>query len=391
MKKRILCLSNGHGEDAIAVVILKALQAYDVELTALPIVGEGTAYKNLGIPIIGPTQTMPSGGFIYMDLRQLWQDLKQGLGSLTLKQLATIKAIAATTDLVLAVGDIVVQLAARYMQCPYVFIGTAKSDYYLYGKPSVFLPWERWMMRDPACLAVYPRDRITTENLGQLGITCAHDLGNPMMDGLEPQGFDWHQLDLRPTQQVITILPGSRPPEAYRNFGQLLTAITYLQQLPASLKIVAALAPSVRDQALIQALAEFGWSYQQISTHLARIDHTNWQVYLVWQAFNDCLQRADLVLAMAGTATEQAVGLGKPVITFPGLGPQFNERFAEAQTRLLGVSVTLVAKPETITATATNLLTNQTLRAQIAMNGLERMGQPGAAQRIAAHMMKVSH
>jgi len=39
---------------------------------------------------------------------------------------------------------------------------------------------------------------------------------------------------------------------------------------------------------------------------------------------------------MAGTATEQFVGLGKPAIAIPGIGPQFTAAFAEAQSRHLG-------------------------------------------------------
>ena len=39
---------------------------------------------------------------------------------------------------------------------------------------------------------------------------------------------------------------------------------------------------------------------------------------------------------MAGTASEQAIGLGKPVIQIEGKGPQFTKSFAEAQRRLLG-------------------------------------------------------
>ena len=39
---------------------------------------------------------------------------------------------------------------------------------------------------------------------------------------------------------------------------------------------------------------------------------------------------------MAGTASEQAIGLGKPVIQIEGQGPQFTKSFAEAQRRLLG-------------------------------------------------------
>ena len=45
---------------------------------------------------------------------------------------------------------------------------------------------------------------------------------------------------------------------------------------------------------------------------------------------------------MTGTAVEQAVGLGKPIIAVPGNGPAFTYRFAEAQNRLLGDSVQVI-------------------------------------------------
>jgi len=78
---KLLCLSNGHGEDAIAIRILEQLQQQSpaLKLAALPIVGEGLAYQSLNIPIVGAIEQMPSGGFIYMmmgmsdSLRSSWQ------------------------------------------------------------------------------------------------------------------------------------------------------------------------------------------------------------------------------------------------------------------------------------------------------------------------------
>jgi uncharacterized protein (TIGR03492 family) len=381
MTKRILCLSNGHGEDSIAVVLLKALQAYDVELIAMPVVGQGTAYANLQIPIIGPRKTMPSGGFIYMDARQFWRDISEGLVTLTLKQLAMVGKLAPDIDLILAVGDIVVQVGAFYSQKPHFFVGTAKSDYYIGGKPSVYNGIERWLMSQSRCEAVFPRDRITTLNLQKLGITRSYDLGNPMMDGLEAQGFAWEQVGLTPDAKLVVLLPGSRPPEAHRNFLILLQAALSLGEQPFPLSLVAALAPALQGKLFIQDL-------HQVHPDLAWVEQAGTRVYLVWRAFADCLQQASLVLAMTGTGTEQAVGLGKPVISFAGDGPQFNYRFAEAQTRLLGSSVLLCPDPQAVAPLARQCLTDHTLRERIAHNGLERMGTPGAAQRIAAHIME---
>ena len=89
---KLLILSNGHGEDAIAARIVEQLLAANQsspaswELAVLPLVGEGHAYAHLPVSILGATQVMPSGGFIYMDSRQLWRDLQGGLISLTGKQ-----------------------------------------------------------------------------------------------------------------------------------------------------------------------------------------------------------------------------------------------------------------------------------------------------------------
>ncbi|MEL6384953.1 MAG: hypothetical protein AAFQ89_21325, partial [Cyanobacteria bacterium J06626_18] len=106
---RLLCISNGHGEDTIALRILMAVRSRlpNLELAALPIVGEGSTFRKQDIPVIAATKTLPSGGFIYMDSRQLARDLKGGLVQLTLAQLQALKIWAAKGGTVLAVGDLI--------------------------------------------------------------------------------------------------------------------------------------------------------------------------------------------------------------------------------------------------------------------------------------------
>ena len=107
-------------------------------------------------------------------------------------------------------------------------------------------------------------------------------------------------------------------------------------------------------------------------------------IHLLPGAFNDVAHACDLALAMAGTATEQLVGLGKPVISLPGGGPQFTPAFAEAQTRLLGPAVSLRTGDASDTARfAWQLLADEPRRVQITADGRQRMGPPGAANRIA--------
>ena len=59
-------------------------------------------------------------------------------------------------------------------------------------------------------------------------------------------------------------------------------------------------------------------------------------INLDWNLFDELLFKSKFVISMAGTASEQAIGLGKPVIQIEGNGPQFTKSFAEAQRRLLG-------------------------------------------------------
>ncbi|MGD1851920.1 MAG: hypothetical protein ACFCBU_15490 [Cyanophyceae cyanobacterium] len=94
----LLGLSNGHGEDAIGSQILQAVRSQAaaenalVTVQALPLVGEGNAYERAGISCISAVRSRPpSGGFIYMDPRQLWRDLQGGLIGGTVRQWQLVK------------------------------------------------------------------------------------------------------------------------------------------------------------------------------------------------------------------------------------------------------------------------------------------------------------
>ncbi|WP_448561135.1 lipid-A-disaccharide synthase-related protein [Trichothermofontia sp.] len=421
---QLLCISNGHGEDGIAVRILQALQQQPQapDIVALPLVGEGNTYAQAGIPRIAPTKTMPSGGFIYMDGRQLVRDLQGGLLQLTWRQLRAVRRWAKAGGFILAVGDIVPLLFAWWSGAPYAFVGTAKSEYYLRDEVgllprrtwferleswsgSVYLPWERWLMRCRRCRAVFPRDSLTTAILQQWGIP-ALDLGNPMMDGLDPTGTlaieDHASLATASAAHVasqapltLVLLPGSRSPEAYRNWQVMLPVVAALCVALSgrrSLCFLAAIAPNLDLEPFAQALQGQGWQAASLSNPVAsRFTLVGSQfpvtLYLTQMAFNDCLHRADFAIAMAGTATEQFVGLGKPAITIAGQGPQFTPAFAEAQSRHLGPSVRLIERPEQAVAIVQNLLADPDQLHLIAENGRRRLGPPGAAQRIAATLL----
>lgn len=163
-----------------------------------------------------------------------------------------------------------------------------------------------------------------------------------MMDGLEPKGL---LPGLSPGCKVL-LIPGSHAPEVFANWRLMISAITGLQPTQQTYVFVGAIAPGIDLSSLQDTLVEQGWTAKEASgVRYQRQQHSLW---LIANAFEDCLHAAHIVLAMAGTATEQAVGLGKPVITMPGPGPQFTAQFATAQARLLGSSIYLIHGPETL-------------------------------------------
>ncbi len=427
---RLLVLSNGHGEDIIAVRILRELQQQTnaPEIFALPLVGEGRAYQKLNIPAIGSVRSMPSGGFIYMDGRQLARDVRGGLLQLTLNQFKAVRCWIKTqkksgySTKILAVGDIVPLLFAYLSGSEYAFVGTAKSEYYLRDETgwlkrdtqkarregwsgSVYLPWERWLMSRDRCKAVFPRDSLTTEILKQWKIP-AFDLGNPMMDGLNPS-FPLQKFYTTDTRRqeierplAVTLLPGSRTPEAYANWEKITVAVSGLISLfreqdfvghtSGNLVFLAGIAPGLDCDILAKTLKNHWHIVPNEESPIKIPDdqaltfkQKNAFIILTQTAYNDCLHLGDIAIAMAGTATEQFIGLGKPALIVPGEGPQFTPAFAEAQSRLLGSSVILVKNPADVAVEIKTLLANPDRLYAIAKNGDRRMGKPGAAQRIA--------
>ncbi len=402
----ILCVSNGHGEDQVAARICVALESHGVSAMALPLVGVGHAYRKPQIPVLEEAiQAMPSGGFVRMDGRNLWRDLREGLVRLTWKQIQVIwrwsRTAKAEKRLVLAVGDVVPLLFAWLPTlaggCDFAFMATAKSEYYWrdrHGRlPRIPQPWggsffhplELSLVGSRHCRCFLVRDRLTADHLGEMGLPALY-LGNPMMDGLEPRGLDF---GIREHEWAIALLPGSRAPEAYDNWVNLLTCAEIAQaHLPATVHFLAAMAPTLDPKILTQILQQRGW--RAVSEDSPGIFmHQKGRLHLVTQGFSDCLHQSHLGLATAGTATEQLVGLGKPVIAIAGSGPQFTAQFAQDQSRLLGCSLTLIHKPAQI-AQVIERIREDPDYVQLAMsNGRERMGEPGAAERIAKHLVQM--
>lgn len=379
---RVLFISNGYGEDRIAVAIARRWSAPNCELWALPIVGEGRGYRAEGLPVVGPTREMPSGGFSLRSRRGIWADLSEGLLGLAIRQFLAIRAMRDEVDLVVAVGDVVPLYFSWLSNAPFVFVGCAKSSQYLVGSLSHYNGLERWYMQHPRCLAIYPRDAATAKTLLAADFR-VHAFGNPMMDDLEPTGRPWPVDD---EAWRVGVLPGSRE-EALANLPDLLEccqAIAERAPHGRSVDFYAAIADSLDVRRLGRAAAARGWVLDPSEEQL--VGPAGLTLRLCRGHFGDWLASVQVVVGMAGTANEQCVGRGLPVVTFPGKGPQFNAAFAQSQARLLGESISLVpADPSEVAGEVWSILMDPKRLERIRRNGLLRMGPAGASELIADH------
>jgi uncharacterized protein (TIGR03492 family) len=381
-----LFVSNGHGEDLNGGLISDGLRRRSplIKQFALPLVGEGTAYQQRQIPLIAPVQPLPSGGLVYTSAMTWVKDIVGGLVSLTLKQIRSLRQQRQQFDLILAVGDSIPLMFAYLSGRPYVSFLVANSSYY---EGRLRLPFTMsWWLKSPRCLGAIAKDRLTAQDLQRQGIRACY-LGYPIMDALNPSGMS---LKTNQCEPLIAVLPGSRVPEALRNLAQLLPFCAALaQQTPLTFWV--ALVPAITTEQLVAIAKEQGWQYDN-----EQLTQKNCVVQVSWHKFADILHQCDLVLGMAGTAIEQAVGLGKPVVQIPGYGPQFTYAFAEAQMRLLGCSVTTIGKhpddPNLIPQGVDKILailSDAEYQARCRQNGLERIGEAGASQAIAAYLKNI--
>lgn len=389
---RLLLISNGHGEDLIGSVLAARLVGRGFAVSALPLVGVGEAYAAAGIPVEIEGVNLPSGGFVRHGLRHLLVDALHGGFSLTKRQIRALKMASRRADLTVCVGDCLLILAARFFgRLPLVFLPTAKSDYI-----NPHWPIEVRLMRR-YCRMVFPRDALTAASLSRRGVAASF-AGNLMMDALEFKGPD---LASPAGVRTIALLPGSRA-EAYGNMGEIADTVLALEEEAGSgecFRHLAAMAGGLDFEGFSGCLRPRGWLPAAAAPGERERGITGHLVYGAGEAavritfiqgrFADVLAACDVVLGLAGTANEQAAGLGKPIVTFPGRGPQITPGFVAAQSRLLGEAIAVVERePRAAARELLDILRDDERRARMARAGRERMGPPGGAERIAEEIAR---
>lgn len=362
-RPRVLVISNGHGEDAIGAELIRRFPE-DAEVHAYPIVGSGHAYQDF-CPIVGPRSHIPSQGW-----RHAKGSVRRDLGAM-LKSIAPavrfLREISGIYDKVVVIGDAVGLFLAKWAGLPVsIYLDVFKTGY-AHHYPAI----EKWVIGRTAAV-VFCRDDMLAQSLRKAGVD-ARSHGNVMMDTV-PYG-DYDTDARRIGNATVALLPGSRA----NTPANLAMQVSALERVPraGSADIFVALATGI-DPADLADATGFTWHppYGQSSTDAGDLVGKGLTLHLVTGAMGNVLEAADLVLAQAGTATQQALGLGKPVVSYndPANRPK---RMADEQA-LMGEARMLVGNSSEAIAEAVSMLLNDPEeRARRGAIGRERLGGPG--------------
>lgn len=349
---RVLFVSNGHGEAAIAKRIARELRARGGARTEhLALVGAG--FGDDAFVDVGPQRPMPSGGLVAMgNVRAFAGDLRAGFVALFARQIAFLRGARGRYRAVVAVGDVYALVLARIAAAPTVFVGTAKSVYVAsYG------PIERGLLRGAD--AVFVRDEATARFLRARGVEAGAP-GNVIVDLLATDARLPWSGSVR-----IALLPGSRE-RAYAD-AVVLAAVTraVARRIP-DLGAAMSIAPGLDSARFERAIAGD-------------------PPILPWRDDLGALLRdATIAIGQAGTANEAAAACGVPVVALELDDARRSDWYRMRQARLLGDALAVVpGNVEEAAEAIAALLRDDARRAHMARIGRERMGGSGGAQAIA--------
>jgi uncharacterized protein (TIGR03492 family) len=362
---RLLVVSNGYGEDSIAAAIIRRLPSH-LATEAYPTLGQGSAYAGI-CPIVGPRAHIASEGWRNVKHSAI-ADLKGGSLTTVLPGLRYMRQARERYDQVLVIGDMTMIYAGWLTGLRNVVY----VDVYKTGFGSQYMRIDKAIMKRVVRTA-FCRAQSLADTLKAGGID-ARAPGNLMMDAIPRQG-----LSLTRSRPLgLTILPGSRG-HAVANFQQQVAALAGLRMdLMPDLFLAVASSLNIDDLASAAGLTQTG----------NRLTGRGLDIALVpGAAMGDAIDASDLVLSQAGTATVQAIGLGRPAVTFQTAVDR-PKRIAE-ESRLFDEGRVLVpADTGAITRALEALLSDPSDRAHRAAIGRERIGPPGAIDAVIAELTR---
>ena len=240
------------------------------------------------------------------------------------------------------------------------------------------------------------RDEPTAKSLAARGVR-ARWAGNLMMYGVAHP--DAGALPIDEDALRIAVLPGSRR-NAAANAGDAVRRLRSVAAAlaPARVQAFVSVAGNAAADDMAESIAAQGVSLQPTAVQTgvvarSRPSETNLDVVLVRGRFAELLAAADIAIGQAGTANEQAAGLGKPVIAAsdPGKAPQRAGWYRQRQQRLLGDALlVLPGDDREFVDGVLRLIRDQQQRERMSRAGRERMGGPGGSARVAETVLSLS-
>jgi uncharacterized protein (TIGR03492 family) len=373
---RILFVSNGHGEVAIADRIARELHAVAPEIAVehLALVG---AVKAINAEEVGPRKEMPSGGLVAMlNLTNVARDVRAGLVGLTIAQRKFLTNARDRYDVVVAVGDTFALLMALQARAPTVFVGTAKSALVAdYG------PFERMLLR--RARAVFVRDEATAARLRSRGIS-ADAPGNVIVD-LFASAQQLPQSAVAGFDEIVAVLPGSRS-HAYQDAAFLMSVAADVARGRPGCGAILSLAPGIDAARMADALRTAGFVIRELAQEVPfEIERDGRIVGRAWSgAVGAALRKATIVLGQAGTANEAAAAAALPVVAFDRGVDREHSWYRRRQRKLLGEAL-IVLNDDRASAEryVVELLADPQRRTRLGAIGASRMGMAGGSRRIA--------
>ena len=370
VRRKFLFISNGHGEDWIAAAIVAQLPK-SIAVEAYPMIGAGNAYAGV-CQTVGPRASLASEGWRNVK-GSLRRDLTSGGLATVPPALKFLRQIRGKYDRIIVVGDMVGVFACLATGNRGLFY----LDVYKTGAARLYSAPERWAIKQ-ACQTVFCRSDNLARTLEHLGVD-ARSAGNVMMDTIPRGEYDARARRSKPL--AVTLLPGSRALTA-ESFALQVGALRSLspEQRPDIFLAVAgsinvdelARETGLRRTATLSAeSADLGeLSDGDLTIHMAR-----------GSAMGNLLDASDIVMSQAGTATVQALGLGKPAITFINARDR-RSRFTDEQMLFGDARTVVMAEAPAISAALKRLLSDEEERRRLANVGRQRIGGPGAMQAI---------
>lgn len=342
---------------------------------AYPIIGAGLAFEGL-CEIVGPRSEVSSQGSRVAKFSVL-RDLPAMIASIA-PAIGFLRKSRHRYENVIVVGDsvgVILCLMAGVKIDIYV-------DVFKTGYAHRYSSLDLWAI-GRAARKVFCRDDMLASQLRNHGIDAVSH-GNIMLDTIT-----YGEIDIPPRNDgnhVIGLLPGSRAgtPAAFA------LQIDALEILARSTGIVgyAAVADGFDIDALaLQSRLSLAQRASDDAHRIGRLEGRGLVIELFSGATGNVIAASDLVLSQAGTATQQALGLGKPVITYFPI--QHRKKRMEDEQALMGEArLLLPPDPDLIAQGAARLLDDPVERERLGAIGRQRLGKQGTLAAIIAEFGK---